>query len=938
MAAAGGKFLEKKQPQMSDSDTSSESRASRDDEEFDEAFDEVEDFEGQNEETQLGEEESGAEVQTEEAQLADSPYKASCLQIDPESPAPTRVEAKELLRAIRKWVDEKLQEKKPHNAFARVVMGLMKTEGRTNAAIDAQLAAMGFKPASRNAVQVAKDCLSDYFAAAQLESTRLKGGGRRKKISDTMLKEIEKQLQEKIVEGRIFNREKLAEFVAEALKADPSEHIVSDVVKRLSITFSTSEPFALDSQVMKEIIQNFLVKADKLTNFFCQSIDQLTHYDESPLSISGATSRLQISARVSGVGSVVGDVSGRCDIFDTKRTSTVIVFLNSAVVIPPILIFKGKGVTAESERAGWAPDVRVVFQNEGVADADVFKTSILPHILHYAPATKVLVFDSAAQHVTEKVIDELNSCRIHALVINPHLTRVLQACDIYFFSFFKRIFKKITSEIRYNGHGGKMSSSVKRQVTTAITSAAHRIVRDSVDVKRVFVELGYWRPVTYQITLTKLPDFVFVQPTATAMERALHDIGRGLAQFASEEDAVKRRAAMVESAAASIIGEVFEVIEAKREATVSAKREATASAKREKKSGSGRPSGSGKHQKIAAALASIHTQAIEEDSGVKVQPKQKQQTLDSLRFPAKLPAKEQQPPAKEQQPPEKKEQPPEKKQQPPEKEQQPPRVPLGSCVKCCALKEPNEELEKSSASAAMMKEQVTKSWVAPTQISELRLRGPLVSVGKLSVKELEDLTTTNKYISDEVLNALLMCLVTKHIASPRRLHVHSTYFYNLFLDPTSKTGVKDLSLDGIDKGERHYFPLHYSEHWVLLSARWIEKHDETKASWHLTLFQSLPDYNSPVLGPMLDRFALFFECGTVYVSPCRRQLEDECGVEVARNFVNDLKAREKKSAKVDKVELDRKLAFSLLKEFHNQPLMPSEESPARNKRRLEGET
>jgi hypothetical protein len=146
---------------------------------------------------------------------------------------------------------------------------------------------------------------------------------------------------------------------------------------------------------------------------------------------------------------------------------------------------------------------------------DIFCNVIFPHILHYAPHTRVLVFDSATSHVTDKVFESVKRHGLIVLVIPAKCTPILQALDVKYFMRYRFLHNKlICAAIDRLGvkKFQQMTAAEKRAMLCVVVEASARLLSAEIPVEEIFLEMGYLKPSVETIKLQNFPEYKYSEP------------------------------------------------------------------------------------------------------------------------------------------------------------------------------------------------------------------------------------------------------------------------------------------------------------------------------------------------------------------------------------------------------------------------------------------
>ena len=237
-----------------------------------------------------------------------------------------------------------------------------------------------------------------------------------------------------------------------------SDYVVDDFCKKYNVHFRLpANSVRLSDEEIASAMRNFHIRCDALGKLFPDAVHETTivQFDETQ-SLNGEM-RKSSTKLVASVGQAPGKttVTPASCLSDHRKIATVVCFV-STVKIPPLFIFKGKGHVAAEEN--------FYFTDGSNMTSELFELALLPHIKRHHPAAKILVFDGATSHKSERCEKAINEAGMFALQIPEHLTQFVQLCDVYLFRRMREIHRRIVDALRYEHDHlfAKMTSGQKR--------------------------------------------------------------------------------------------------------------------------------------------------------------------------------------------------------------------------------------------------------------------------------------------------------------------------------------------------------------------------------------------------------------------------------------------------------------------------------------------
>lgn len=184
---------------------------------------------------------------------------------------------------------------------------------------------------------------------------------------------------------------------------------------------------------------------------------------------------------------------------ETKRMFTLIapiayeVETKKVLFLRPICIFKGKHKPSDDETKKYSKEVDVFFQEKAVVDSTLMLNSILPTLRRQTSEHKrAFVLDSARQHLTRKVLQDMNKNGDFHTRVEEGTTCWCQLADLYIFFLFKHYYKAEFAVVDGKRTSPRFSASEKRTAVTSMVATTWKNVEAKLNCKlaKAFEELG----------------------------------------------------------------------------------------------------------------------------------------------------------------------------------------------------------------------------------------------------------------------------------------------------------------------------------------------------------------------------------------------------------------------------------------------------------------
>ncbi|CAF1213314.1 unnamed protein product [Rotaria sordida] len=246
----------------------------------------------------------------------------------------------------------------------------------------------------------------------------------------------------------------------------------------------------------------------------------ICNMDESPLELFGDQSKRSIN----DIGTS-NDIEGH---LTNKRFATLIltVFAEDNSRVGPILLFKGQGRVAATEKGQYAQGVHVFFTPKGVINGTTMDRYVqLWWSKVKDPHPKLMIADSANSHLNADVIRDLRKKRVVVAIIPKGCTMYVQVLDVSVFSVFKNHYDDVVEE--YIDHNGprskiKLTASQSRILCTRFTWSAWLRTLKTIDFRKAFRDIGYVWSDDSPFSLRTMPGYTF-DPSSADWVSSMND-------------------------------------------------------------------------------------------------------------------------------------------------------------------------------------------------------------------------------------------------------------------------------------------------------------------------------------------------------------------------------------------------------------------------------
>ena len=129
-------------------------------------------------------------------------------------------------------------------------------------------------------------------------------------------------------------------------------------------------------------------------------------------------------------------------------TVQLTIFTDGEARIPPLLIFRGKGLRiSQAEKTKYDQRVRVQFQENAWCDED----RMLHWVNHvwkcpFSPKPKLLIADVQKAQKTTKVLNALEACKTTVVLVTPGCTNLVQPLDVVVNAKFKQTVDRLQTK------------------------------------------------------------------------------------------------------------------------------------------------------------------------------------------------------------------------------------------------------------------------------------------------------------------------------------------------------------------------------------------------------------------------------------------------------------------------------------------------------------
>ena len=398
-------------------------------------------------------------------------------------------------------------------------------EGKEPSEINEWATAKELPTATRSQlIQFVRDFAGLHEAALQSpHGMNLRGAGRPVFVDAAVSATVVKMIEDRRRQGRRTTADTVRALLAEHTDVEITDFVLAKFIKDFKIVLRAASNGTAESQTDTDrVLQGFHEECAKLNSFLSLQASDIVQLDEMCGSLSGLM-RPSKTRHVVGVDQKIGKSANvhTCALDDTKKIATVIGFISTAE-IPPIVIFKGKGLPSLKERSRYPPGVH--FLEGGNTTQAFYRDVIIPHIKKYVPGVRVIIHDSASSH--KGVVKQAG---LWELCIPKHCTQFVQALDVYFFHHLRMVHHQIMHALvessppnRY----ARLSSTGKRLHFVHLCHTAYALVASTVDCTEIFTKLGYLKPSAASVLLTKLPEYQFQEIAEAELAKRLVELRR----------------------------------------------------------------------------------------------------------------------------------------------------------------------------------------------------------------------------------------------------------------------------------------------------------------------------------------------------------------------------------------------------------------------------
>ena len=327
------------------------------------------------------------------------------------------------------------------------------------------------------------------------------GGGRR-----TSVISVEKEVADKVRASQVTG-DCLTAMDVMKLLGTTSVGVYRRFLRRHSLSSKAPEvQFKIRFEELQAQMRKFHEKSATINKMIPLSAQNIVQLDEIALSLGGSLSSLR--RRVVSVTGAPA-ISRTCALYDHRKIATGMCFLSDPP-IPPLIIMKGGAAMA-----GRYCDVPNLHFTDCANTTETFMIDVvLPHIKQHNPNVKLVIFDSATCHLTDKVFEAVRQKGLWYLAIPANATSFLQALDVYYFSKFRQTHGAIVDAVvQRNGKDmySSLSSDDKRRLLVHIVTKTAECLK--VDVEEMFVRLGYINPTAESIRIPHMAEYTFTPPS-----------------------------------------------------------------------------------------------------------------------------------------------------------------------------------------------------------------------------------------------------------------------------------------------------------------------------------------------------------------------------------------------------------------------------------------